>query len=65
MVKLATDIKKGDIIISPHTASYYGIVERIETTSKKITFHITFTSKENKGDKWCYTFKKTTKIKCK
>lgn len=65
MKKTASEIVIGDIIISPHTSSFFGIVDKITQSEKKINFHITFLSKENKDEKWVYTFLKTTKVKIK
>ena len=61
--KLATEVKVGDTINSPHS-SYWGKVDSISDDSiNKLTFNITYTSPiDMKGMKWSYSFFKTTYV---
>ena len=63
--KLATEVKEGDTIQSPHTKSYWGIVYLIQQTAKKITFFVKFTEGDMLGKEWDYSFMKTTKVTVK
>ena len=62
--KVASDIKLGDIIQSPHTSTYWGAVYHIDNAErkKKITFHVKFIAGEMIGKEWDYTFLKATQI---
>jgi len=61
MKTLATEIKIGQTIKSPYTNNYL-VVNNIESTPKKITF---FGLMLDSGNKWGYTYKKTTLVKTK
>jgi hypothetical protein len=63
---LATEVKTGDTIKSPHS-NYWGLVTNItDEGGKKIYFDITYTSPEEiAGNKFNYAFFKTTKVTIK
>lgn len=64
--KLATEVKIGDTLKSPHS-SYWGLVTKIiDDGGKKIWFDITYTSPiDIAGAKFNYAFIKTTKVTVK
>jgi hypothetical protein len=64
--KLATEVKVGDTLKSPHS-NYWGLVTKIiDDGKKKIWFVVTYTSPlDMLGQQFSYAFMKTTKVTLK
>lgn len=64
--KVATEVKVGDTLKSPHS-NYWGLVTKIiDDGKKKIWFVITYTSPlDIVGKEFSYAFMKTTKVTVK